>query len=230
VDRAANVSIVAIGRALSEPSRVAMVLALYDRVDISVGELAKTAGIAASTASAHIDQLAQVGLVVRERAGRASKVRFANAGAALIVEQLLTFNPPGLTDFFGKVEPSTKIGRLRQARTCYDHLAGGLGVGLADRLVGLGVLDVDFQPKALADEWFRAELGIDLAPLRSKASSRPLSRSCLDWTERLPHVAGRLGTALFLTFRDRGWILQNSNDRSLRVTDSGRAALESLGI
>jgi DNA-binding transcriptional ArsR family regulator len=225
MDRAANVSIVAIGRAVSEPSRVAMLLALFDRASVSVSELAKTAGIAASTASAHIDQLEQVGLVVRERVGRTTKVRFANGEAASMVEQLLTFNPPESPDSFGKFEPTTKIGRLRIARTCYDHLAGELGVGLADRLVAVDVLQPDLQPTTRADEWFRVELGIDMVSVRSMSPNRPFVRSCLDWTERRPHVAGRLGTALFLAFRDRGWVRQNPNDRSLRITESGQGAI-----
>jgi DNA-binding transcriptional ArsR family regulator len=228
VDRAANRSIVAIGRAVSEPSRVAMLLALFDRPRASVSELAKLAGVATSTASAHIDQLEQVGLVVRSRTGRTTFVEYANVEAAAMVEQLLTFNPPDLPS--EGCNPLSKIGRLRIARTCYDHLAGWLGVEFAARLVALNVLDVDLQPTPRADEWFESELGIDVGALRSQRSSRPLSRSCLDWTHRRAHLAGRLGTAVFLQFRDRGWVAQNVNDRSLRVLDAGQRALDALGV
>jgi DNA-binding transcriptional ArsR family regulator len=207
-----------------------MMLALFDRPDSTVGELAKIAAIAASTASAHVDQLEHVGLVERVRDGRSMRVRFASPEAAAIVEQLLTFSPPELAAETPPSSSSSKIGRLRFARTCYDHLAGGLGVGLAQRLAALDVLDADLQPTAKADDWFASELGIDVGALRSARSSRPLSRSCLDWTHRRPHVAGRLGTAVFFQFRDRGWVAQNPNDRSLRVTEAGERALDSFGV
>jgi DNA-binding transcriptional ArsR family regulator len=182
-------SLVTFGRALGDPSRVAMLLELFDQPGATLGVLARAAGVAASTASEHLDQLEDAGLITRTRTGRTISVHFANESAAAMIEQLLAFDPDTIS-----LRPTTKIGRLRCARTCYDHLAGRLGVNLSDLLINVAVLDANFAPTPLAPRWFQENLELDFASLQSNPSKRPLVRSCLDWTEQRPHIAGLLGT------------------------------------
>jgi DNA-binding transcriptional ArsR family regulator len=218
-------SLVDFGRALSDPSRVTMLLELFDQPGATLGALARAAGIASSTASEHLDQLEDAGLVTRTRSGRTISVEFASDGAAAMIEQLLALHPDTLPP-----RPATKIGKLRCARSCYDHLAGRLGVSLSDLLVSVGVLDAHFAPTSNAASWFQKNLELDFALLQAAPSKRPLVRSCLDWTEQRPHIAGRLGTELLLTFHRNAWIAKDPSDRSLRITRVGQGALAALKV
>jgi hypothetical protein len=116
--------------------------------------------------------------------------------------------------------------RLQHARSCYDHLAGKLGVGIADALVAskaLRLLGTGFVVTRLG-ETVLDELEIDLDALRNER--RPLARACTDWTERRPHIAGALGAALLTRFIASRWVERIAGDRSLRVTPAGARALE----
>ena len=202
-----------------------MLLELFDQPGASLGVLARAAGIASSTASEHLDQLEDAGLITRTRTGRTISVHFANESSAAVIEQLLAFHPDTIP-----LRPTTKIGRLRSARTCYDHLAGRLGVNLSDLFVNAGVLDANFAPTLLAPKWFDENLELDFESVRSNPSKRPLVRPCLDWTEQRPHIAGLLGTELLHTFHRNGWITKDRGDRSLRVTRIGQGALAALNM
>ncbi len=180
-----SLSLVAFGRALSDQSRVTMLLELFDQPGATLGALARAAGIAASTASEHLDHLEDAGLITRTKAGRTISVQFANDSAAAMIEQMMAFHPDVMP-----LRPTTKIGRLRCARTCYDHLAGRLGVNLSDRLLGAGVLDLNFAPTHIAAHWFREHFELDFESLRLSPSKRPLVRQCLDWTEQRPTLRG----------------------------------------
>lgn len=246
-------SLVVLGRALSDQSRVTMLLELFDHPGATLGVLASAAGIASSTASEHLDHLEDAGLITRVKTGRSISVHFAEASAAAMIEQLLAHNRDDLPS-----EPTTKIGRLRCARTCYDHLAGRLGVHLSDLLVDVGVLDLNFVPTSSAQEWLAQHFDLDLRSLttseslmqladrrglsgggrseagiepgRVKPSKRPLVRSCLDWTEQRPHIAGLLGTELLHAFLRNGWIARHQGDRSIRITMAGQHAFEKLNL
>lgn len=117
--------------------------------------------------------------------------------------------------------------RLAQARTCYDHLAGRLGVAVTEALVRRKALDGSsgLALPRRGESWFTA-LDIDLAGLR--AGRRPLVRECLDWTERRPHLAGSLGAALCARFVERQWVRRTDRTRRLEVTAPGLRALEEL--
>jgi DNA-binding transcriptional ArsR family regulator len=218
-------SLVAFGRALSDPSRVAMLLELFDQPGATLGALARAAGIASSTASEHLDQLEDAGLITRTRSGRAISVQFASDATASMIEQLLAFHPDTVP-----LRSTTKIGKLRCARSCYDHLAGRLGVNLCDLLVSVGVLDAHFAPTSCAAGWLKKHLDLDLASLQLNPSKRPLVRPCLDWTEQRPHIAGRLGTELLVTLHRHAWIVKDPSDRSLWITQVGQGALAALNV
>jgi hypothetical protein len=117
---------------------------------------------------------------------------------------------------------------LASARTCYDHLAGRLGVAIADAMTRKGLVD---QSDGIAltgagSEWVASELGIDTDALR--AGRRPLVRVCVDWTERRPHLAGAIGAQICRRFDDRGWVRRIGGGRAILVTPTGQTALRDL--
>jgi hypothetical protein len=117
---------------------------------------------------------------------------------------------------------------LRAARTCYDHLAGVLGVAVTEALVARQALVADgpggFRLGPAAEPTF-SSLGVDLPEQATRRASRPLLRSCTDWTEQRPHLAGRLGAAVADSMLSQGWLVRNSAGRSVAVTDLGRQRL-----
>ncbi|KKK05834.1 helix-turn-helix transcriptional regulator [Micromonospora sp. HK10] len=213
---------------LADSTRASFCLALLDGRAWTAGELARTAGVAPSTASDHLTRLVQGGLLVEERQGRHRYVRLAGPAVAQLVEDLAGHAPAPPTPPRGLRAVSAGVA-LSYARTCYDHLAGRLGVLLHDALLDQGVLDraggLALTPVGVG--WL-AELGVPVEPLR--VGRRPLVRDCLDWTERRPHLAGSLGAALCRRFLDLGWTVRGSG-RAVRLTPAGRPALAAaLGV
>ncbi len=213
-----------VARLLADDTRASFCLALLNGRAWTAGELARHAGVSPSTASEHLSALVAGGLLAEERQGRHRYVRLAGPSAAALIESLVAFSPP----------PAAAPGSLRAhraerslafARTCYDHLAGALGVALADGLVLRGVLDPD--GLALTGEgraWFAGFLGAE-PPSRSR---RPLARACLDWTERRHHLGGLTGRLLLGHLVREGWLVPLRTGRALRLTPAGREALSGL--
>jgi hypothetical protein len=114
---------------------------------------------------------------------------------------------------------------LRTARTCYDHIAGALGVGLHERFVALGWLTSSSETENSYDltrkgtEGFRA-MGVDAEAAR--APRRRFAFACVDWSERRPHLGGALGAAVLKTALHRKWVLQDLDSRALEITSRGR--------
>lgn len=213
---------------LADRTRASFCLALLDGRAWTAGELARSAGVAASTASDHLTRLVRGGLLVEERQGRHRYLRLAGPAVAQLIEDLAghalaPMTPPRT------LRAASAGAALAYARTCYDHLAGRLGVLLYDALLDQGVLDrtggLALTPAGVS--WL-AELGVPVEPLR--AARRPLVRDCLDWTERRPHLAGALGAALCHRFLDLGWTVRGAG-RAIRLTPVGRPALAAaLGL
>lgn len=207
---------------LADDTRATICLALLDGRAWTAGELARLAGVVPSTASDHLTRLVRGGLLAEERQGRHRYVRLAGPAVAQLVEDLAG-HAPGRPEPAGSLRAARAGAALAYARTCYDHLAGRLGVLLRDRLLARGLLDdaggLALTPAGLG--WLDG-LGVPLDPLRS--ARRPLVRDCLDWTERRPHLAGALGAALCGRFLDAGWLVRGG-DRSLRLTPAGGPAL-----
>src|SRR4051794_4814591 len=213
---------------VGHPARAAMLGALMDDRGLPATELAAAAGVTAPTASSHLARLLDGRLVTVERHGRHRYYRLAGHEVAEAVEALARIAPPGPAP--APVAKST-AGELRAARTCYDHLAGVLGVALADALQGDGTLerrDRAFTLSADGEARLRA-LGVDLDAVRGQR--RAFARACLDWSERRDHVAGALGAALLRRLLELGWIERDDRSRAVRVTAAGRTGLaERLGV
>jgi DNA-binding transcriptional ArsR family regulator len=211
---------------LADDTRVAFCLALFDGRAWTAGELARHAGVARSTASEHLDRLVTGGLLVERRQGRHRYVELADASVAELLEDLMAHLEP-----YGE-RPRTfravaTADALARARTCYDHLAGRLGVAVTDAMTRKGLLD---QANGLAlteagSDWLTA-LGIDVADLAR--TSRPVVRMCVDWTERRPHLAGAAGAQICSRFHANGWVRRIGDGRAVLVTPTGSAALRDL--
>jgi DNA-binding transcriptional ArsR family regulator len=211
---------------LADETRAAFCLALFDGRAWTAGELARHAGVARSTASEHLDRLLAGGLVVERRQGRHRYVELAGAGVAELLEDLMAQLEP-CQERPRSFRAVATADALARARTCYDHLAGRLGVAVTDAMTRKGLLD-QANGLALTDaggDWL-AGLGIDVAELACR--DRPLVRVCVDWTERRPHLAGGAGAQICSAFQANGWVRRIGEGRALLVTPTGQSALREL--
>ncbi|MBM7495259.1 DNA-binding transcriptional ArsR family regulator [Micromonospora luteifusca] len=213
---------------LADDTRAGICVALLDGRAWTAGELARRAGVAPSTASDHLTRLVRGGLLVEERQGRHRYLRLAGPSVAQLIEDLAGHAPAPPAPA-GSLRAANANGALAYARTCYDHLAGRLGVLMYDALLADGRLDRSGGLALTPDGWaWAAELGVPVHVVRT--ARRPVVRDCLDWTERRPHLAGALGAALCRCFVDRGWITPGAG-RAVRLTPTGRTALaETLDV
>lgn len=213
---------------LADRSRAAICMALLDGRAWTAGELARHAGISRSTASEHLSVLVAGGLLAEERQGRHRYLRLADARAAQLVEDLAA--AVGVQERPSSLRTVRAAAQLAAARTCYDHLAGALGVSLFDALVGRGLLDTQDGLALTADgrALFTDLLGDSaLTP----SGRRPLVRPCLDWTERRSHLGGALAAALLTDLVDRAWLVRSPAHRGVVVTPVGaRALAETFGV
>jgi DNA-binding transcriptional ArsR family regulator len=213
---------------IADPARAAMLVELLDGRALTAGELARAAGVSPQSASQHLAKLVGGGMLIVHPQGRHRYYRMAGREVGFALESLgaIASVRPARADLRTPGDEA-----LRFARTCYDHLAGRLGVELTARLERDGILvpagerDYALGPNAAA--WLASQ-AIDAA--RLTARRRLLARRCLDWTERRPHVGGAFGALLLATFVDRGWVRRASHPRALRVTDQGVRAFERLGV
>ncbi|WP_226486376.1 ArsR/SmtB family transcription factor [Streptomyces parvulus] len=211
---------------IADETRAACLLALLDGRAWTTGELARHAGVAASTVSEHLGKLVAGGLLAEERQGRHRYVRLADERVAHLVEDLAAqIAPEAAARRPPTLRASGAGSAMARGRTCYDHLAGRLGIAVTDALTGRGLLrqDTGFALTDAGLGWFRAA-GIALTP----TGRRPLARACLDWTERRPHLAGVAGAALCRHALDSGWCVRIGSERAVKVTPAGEAALSGL--
>jgi DNA-binding transcriptional ArsR family regulator len=199
--------------------RATMLLALLGGRPLTAGELATRAGISASLASSHLSKLLGGGLVAVDQKGRERHYRLADRRVAEVIEAMLTIAPDRAA---AGLRESTRGAALRGARTCYDHLAGELGVALADSLERQHLIDAGDGSYALtrAGERRLESLGIEVGRLR--LAHRAFTRPCLDWSERRPHLAGAVGAAIAEHALAERWVARVAGTRALRVTAEGR--------
>jgi DNA-binding transcriptional ArsR family regulator len=209
---------------LGDPARANILAALLDGRALTAKELAYAAHVTPQTASGHLAKLSEGGLLAAEKQGRHRYYRLASP----LVGQMLE----GVMAVAGPEPPRSSTWRggegLRMARTCYDHLAGRLGVALADSLLEQGhvALGSDGGEVTEVGKRFLDAFGASPAPGR-----RVFCRPCLDWSERRPHLAGRLGAALASRCFELGWVAQQRDTRALAISEAGRQGFrETFGI
>jgi DNA-binding transcriptional ArsR family regulator len=218
----ADADLARLGALLGDGRRAAMLLALMSGEELSAGELAARAGASSSLAAAHLAKLRDGGLILDRRQGRERRYRLAGPAVAEALEHLLALAPPRPPR---SLRESNRGAAIQRARTCYDHLAGELGVGLTEALERQGALETADAGYSLTRSGTRrlTELGVDITNARQ--GKRAFARQCLDWTERRPHLAGALGAALADRFFELEWVSRRPGSRALTVTPQGASEL-----
>jgi len=238
VDGGGEPDIARVASAFADPRRVRVLVALADGRALPAGRLAEEAGVSASTASNHLAVLLDQGLVAVEQQGRRRYYRLASSDIEAVLEALSRLAPKAPIT---SLRAHTRAAALREGRTCYHHLAGGLGVTLFRHIIGSGWVvggDGVHRPDQYGDRLSSPGKGTQYrvtphgaAALASwgvspEASTRDaVVRYCIDWTEQAHHLAGDLGAAVAAHFLDSGWIVRGRVPRSVQLTEEGRAAL-----
>lgn len=212
---------------LADRTRAEFCLALLDGRAWTASELAARAGVAASTATEQLHRLLAAGMITERKAGRHRYVQLAGPSTAELLESLTAALGP-VESPARSLRAATASAALARGRTCYDHLAGRLGVMVTDAMAERGLLDVagGFSLGEKGMTWLRDELDADVGALRRVR--RPLVRECLDWTERRSHLAGAVGALLCTRLFDHGWVVRVGSGRAVRPTRAGETALRDL--
>lgn len=220
-----NVRIAEIAALAGDPARAGMLQALMDGRALTAGELADIAGVTPQTASGHLTRMVATGLLRVEQQGRHRYHRLASAAIAQMIETMMQV-AADLQPVRRRAVVGPRDDALRQARTCYDHLAGRLGVALADAMTGQGYAELTGEAGLITDTGlaFLERLGIDMEALQGRQprrSRRVLCRACLDWTERRPHLAGAVGAALCDRSFSESWVRRIKSTRAVTITPKG---------
>jgi DNA-binding transcriptional ArsR family regulator len=207
---------------LGEPVRAKILWSLLDGRAYTATELALFADASPQTTSMHLSKLVHADFLTVERQGRHRYYRFANDEVAFAIEAMANLVKPNKISVAADEE---KYPPIKYCRSCYDHLAGKIGVAVTESLISKGVISyVKTQYKFLEKgENFLTELGIEIEIL--KGSKRPLVRPCLDWSERKLHVAGALGASLLSHLISDDWVRRVKNSRALVITSKGEQNL-----
>jgi DNA-binding transcriptional ArsR family regulator len=207
---------------VGDPARANILCALLGGRALTATELAFAAGVSPQTTSGHLGKLFTARLVVLMKQGRHRYYRLAGPHVGQMLESIMNVALTGPPRF----QPKSKIDdQMRHARTCYDHIAGVVGVGLAERLIerGFVILGDEAGEVTQSGAEFLSKLGVDLAGAQEKR--RMFCRPCLDWTERRPHIGGAVGAALANRCFELKWIERLRDSRALTVTPAGRRGL-----
>ena len=211
-----------LGSLVGDPGRANMLTALLDGRALTARELAERAGVTPQTASGHLKRLLEGGMIQMERQGRHRYHRLASSEVAQMLESMHVagehLRPSGRSIRTGPTDL-----RMRIARTCYDHIAGRLAIMMVDALCG-DASSRDYRLTEIGERRLRA-WGLDIDPLR--VGARPFIKPCLDWSERVPHIAGALGASILRSSLDMGWLQRRSGNRSLEISIIGERGFRS---
>ena len=218
-----------IGTLVGDPTRAAMLEALMDGRALTASELARAAGVTPQTASGHLSQLSGAGLLAVEKQGRHRYHRLAGTEVARLLETLMEWTSGESSKRARPIATGPRDAAMRRARTCYDHLAGQLGVAITDALTSRGIVIFGEEGGLLAPDGAEMlrEMGFTL-PVTKLKGTRPLCRPCLDWSERRPHLAGVLGATIANHAFEQSWIRRVDGSRAVSVTRKGEAELKRL--
>ncbi len=208
---------------VGDPARASMLVALLGGRALTATELAFASGVTPQTTSGHLGKLHAANLVVQMKQGRHRYYRLAGPQVGQMLEGIMSvaLNAPP------RFQPKSRVDeQMRHARTCYDHIAGVLGVGLADAMTAreLVVLGEEAGEVTASGLEFLSKLGVDLSAAHAKR--RVFCRPCLDWTERRPHIGGAVGAALAQRCLDRKWVERVRDHRALTITPAGRRGFQ----
>jgi DNA-binding transcriptional ArsR family regulator len=220
-------NIARVAAAIGEPARAEILAALMGGQALTATELAAVAGVTKATASAHLARLLDARLVAVDTQGRHRYYRLADADVARLLESLM-----GVAVRTGavRVRAGPREPALREARVCYDHLAGDVGVGVLDALLAQRLLRAEGEALRVTKRGTEvlAELGVDVGALA--AQRRPLCRRCLDWSVRRHHLGGAVGAALLQRLLALGWARRAKDSRAVVFSPAGLAALRGRGL
>ncbi|CAM2796113.1 helix-turn-helix domain-containing protein [Saccharomonospora xinjiangensis] len=225
-----HTDLAAVAALLADRTRARFCMVLLDGRAWTARELAVDAGVSPSTASEHLTKLVGGGILVERRQGRHRYVQLAGDQVAGLIEGLVAHadltaasrrRPQGL-------RAVTASAALARGRTCYDHLAGALGVAITDAMIGRGLIEVSLGCSLTEDgaTWFGDVLGVPRSDLHR--AGRPAAKACLDWTERRSHLAGVAGAHLCRSLLARHWVKRIGTGRAVRLTQDGAVALRDL--
>jgi DNA-binding transcriptional ArsR family regulator len=248
--RLGDADVAQVAALFADRTRARVLLALADGRALPASVLADEAGVSAQAASTQLTRLLHGGLVTVERSGRHRYYRMGSDRVGAILEALAAIAP---AQPVRSLRQGTRAAALRSARTCYDHLAGRLGVAITQALIDRGALEAvdgtasterrpgDALSAPLAEHPYRlgpaatevfAALGLPTGVLAGSAPRRrPLLRFCLDWSEQRHHLGGRLGAELLTAYTAANWITRRPRHRAVHLTDTGAHELEAqLGV
>lgn len=220
VQLSADQSLARVAALMADPARSRMLCCLLDGHARTATELAAVGEIGASTASAHLAKLSAQGLLECLAQGKHRYYRLAGSEVGQALEAMLVLAGVRAAPF----KPSTPEG-LREARRCYDHLAGDWGVRLHDHAQGQGWLDPDY---GLSEAGRAGLLGLGIDVDAAAQRRRRLACPCMDWSERRPHLGGALGAAWLDALLQQGWLRPELDSRALQPTPVGRRRLAKL--
>lgn len=209
--------LVEFGRLIGHDSRVQIMLALMGGKALPAGELAYRAGVTCQTATSHLNDLQSSGMIKKRKCGRFNYFEIASKEIASTIENLAVNLPTAKTkNSKYSIEP-----HIKKARFCYDHLAGELSIAISEKLIEIGALSLktDAYSIPVSGHPIYEQIGIDLDIVNSRR--RKTSPRCVDWSERLPHVAGSLGFSIANQFINQKYIERSRNDRSVHITKKG---------
>ena len=225
-----DIDIAAVGALVADRARCRILLALNDGRAMPASHLAAEAGVSAATASSHLAKLTDAGLLRVEARGRNRYYALAGPAVGNLIEALEQLAPVSAVH---SLREASRARALREARTCYDHLAGRLGVAIMTELLSHGYLstvdgsagrDAEYEVTD-AGVLFLADFGVRLAPRRLEV------RYCVDWSEHRHHLSGALGRSLLERLFQLGWIRRTELGRAVAVTPAGRDGFaETFGI
>ncbi len=221
----ADVRMAEVAALVGDPARANILAALMGGRALTASELVYAAGVSPQTTSGHLGKLTGGGLIACIKQGRHRYYRIATHRVAEMLEGIMAV----VADAPPRHRPPSKLDdAMRNARTCYDHFAGKLGVGLTEALCAHGHIALADEAGEVTDSGaiFFEKFGVDLAAARSRR--RIFCRPCLDWTERRPHLGGSVGAALARRCFDLGWLERMREGRALLVTKAGRRGLSEI--
>ncbi|HZH69152.1 MAG TPA: helix-turn-helix transcriptional regulator [Flavobacteriaceae bacterium] len=210
---------------ICEPTKAKMLWNLLDGRAYTASELSIVANISPTAASNHLSKLLEAELVKVEVQGRHRYYALSTSEVAHAVEGLANLADNGLSGAVGK---KCEKNGVKYCRTCYDHLAGFVGVRIVEALETKGYLTKSEKAYSVSEEGWKWFLSLDISKDDLKKSRRPITRQCLDWSERRPHLAGQLGAEFLNRALERKWFKRVEFTREMVITAKGRQELYDL--